>query len=44
MEIENPFGTDPNDLPLDTICQTIQRNINDLIDTDPHDRRDRHNG
>lgn len=39
MEIENPFGTDPNDLPLDTICQTIQRNINDLIDTDPHYHR-----
>lgn len=39
MEIENPFGTDPNDLPLDTICATIESNINDLIDTDPHYHR-----
>lgn len=31
MEIENPFGHDANDLNLDEICQTIQRNINDLI-------------
>ncbi|MEN9204604.1 MAG: bestrophin family ion channel, partial [Thermostichales cyanobacterium DRC_bins_46] len=31
VEIENPFGRDPNDLPLDTICLTMQRNIDDLI-------------
>jgi ion channel-forming bestrophin family protein len=31
LEIENPFGRDPNDLPLDSICQTIGRNIEDLI-------------
>jgi putative membrane protein len=30
-EIENPFGTDPNDLPLDNICQTINRNVEELI-------------
>jgi ion channel-forming bestrophin family protein len=30
-EIENPFGSDPNDLPLDTICETIRRNIEDLV-------------
>ena len=30
-EIENPFGHDPNDLPLDAICATMQRNIDDLI-------------
>ncbi|WP_020472724.1 bestrophin family protein [Zavarzinella formosa] len=24
-EIEDPFGTDPNDLPLEAICATIQR-------------------
>ena len=30
-EIENPFGYDANDLPLDQICQTIQRNLEDLI-------------
>lgn len=39
VEIENPFGTDPNDLPLDTICTTIQSNINDLISIEPHYRR-----
>lgn len=31
IEIENPFGRDPNDLPLDAICETMQRNIQDLI-------------
>jgi putative membrane protein len=35
LEIENPFGCDPNDLPLDSICQTMQRNIEDLISLDP---------
>jgi ion channel-forming bestrophin family protein len=35
IEIENPFGTDPNDLPLDTICQTIGRNVEDLIQLEP---------
>jgi ion channel-forming bestrophin family protein len=39
VEIENPFGTDPNDLPLDTICDTIQRNVDDLISIEPHYRR-----
>jgi ion channel-forming bestrophin family protein len=39
VEIENPFGTDPNDLPLDTICNTIGRNIDDLISIEPHYRR-----
>ncbi len=39
VEIENPFGTDPNDLPLDTICNTIERNIDDLISIEPHYRR-----
>ncbi|TAD77158.1 MAG: hypothetical protein EA001_11145 [Oscillatoriales cyanobacterium] len=29
-EIENPFGTDPNDLPLDLICRTIRQNMQDL--------------
>ena len=29
-EIENPFGTDPNDLPLDTICDIICQNMQDL--------------
>ncbi|MCS6813154.1 MAG: hypothetical protein NZ772_06240 [Cyanobacteria bacterium] len=31
LEIENPFGNDPNDLPIDTICATMLRNIEDLI-------------
>lgn len=31
IEIENPFGHDPNDLPLDTICNTMHRNIEDLF-------------
>lgn len=31
IEIENPFGSDPNDLPLNLICHTMQQNIEDLI-------------
>ncbi|MEO7651728.1 MAG: bestrophin family ion channel [Bryobacteraceae bacterium] len=27
VEIEGPFGTDDNDLPLDDICETIHRNL-----------------
>lgn len=37
-EIEEPFGHDPNDLPLDFICKTINRNIEDLIQQAPHSR------
>lgn len=32
VEIENPFGYDPNDLPLDGICNTILQNIEDFIE------------
>lgn len=32
VEIENPFGNDPNDLPLDDICINIQRMVEDTID------------
>lgn len=32
-ELENPFGRDPNDLPLDRICNTISGNIGDLINS-----------
>lgn len=39
MEIENPFGRDYNDLPLDRLCATIERNVNELIDTQPHYHR-----
>jgi ion channel-forming bestrophin family protein len=31
IEIENPFGLDKNDLPLDQICQNIDQNIQDFI-------------
>jgi ion channel-forming bestrophin family protein len=35
IEIENPFGRDSNDLPLDGICDTMKRNISDLISLKP---------
>jgi putative membrane protein len=35
LEIENPFGYDVNDLPLDAICNTMKRNIEDLITLTP---------
>ena len=35
LEIENPFGHDANDLPLDTICANMRRNIEDLISLAP---------
>jgi len=35
IEIENPFGRDPNDLPLDAICETMLKNIQDLTDLRP---------
>ncbi|MEG4574299.1 bestrophin family ion channel [Microcoleus sp. N3A4] len=35
IEIENPFEHDTNDLPLDSICATMQRNIDDLISLSP---------
>ncbi|GAB4027283.1 bestrophin family protein [Spirosoma koreense] len=31
-EIENPFGTDANDLPLETICKGIQKTITQSFD------------
>ena len=31
VEIENPFGHDFNDLPLDTICETISTNLFELL-------------
>ena len=33
VEIENPFGYDSNDLPLDKLCQTLQFNIEEFIKT-----------
>ena len=37
-EIEEPFGHDPNDLPLDFICNTILRNVESLIANAPSKR------
>ncbi|MBF2078959.1 MAG: hypothetical protein IGR76_10690 [Synechococcales cyanobacterium T60_A2020_003] len=34
-EIENPFGRDPNDLPLDAICRTMLINVEDLMTLSP---------
>lgn len=39
LEIENPFGRDSNDLPLDQICETIKRNIDDLMSLEPASSR-----
>jgi Predicted membrane protein len=30
-QIEDPFGNDPNDLPLDMLCNVMIRNIDDMI-------------
>lgn len=35
IQIENPFGYDSNDLPLDAICQTMLLNIQDLTSLTP---------
>jgi ion channel-forming bestrophin family protein len=37
-EIENPFGEDASDLPLDAICATISINIEDLIRVNSQDK------
>ena len=31
VEIENPFGSDANDLPLEEFCQTIERDVMSLL-------------
>ncbi len=36
VEIENPFGNDPNDLPLDNICLNIQQMVEDVINYAGH--------
>ena len=33
VEIEDPFGTDPNDLPLEQFCAVIERNLRQLAPT-----------
>ena len=35
LEIENPFGRDPNDLPLDEICQTMGINVEYMMTLKP---------
>lgn len=30
-EIENPFGTDSNDLPIDQICHNIRKHVTEII-------------
>ena len=40
LEIEDPFGHDPNDLPLDAICTTILRNVEELTSLSPAVRQD----
>jgi putative membrane protein len=35
IEIENPFGRDLNDLKLDAFCETMKRNIDDLMSVEP---------
>ncbi|MEO1210351.1 MAG: bestrophin family ion channel [Cyanobacteria bacterium J06638_20] len=41
LEIENPFGCDENDLPLNAICNTIKTNINDLMTLEARTVKDR---
>ncbi len=36
VEIENPFGHDYNDLPLGMICETIAKNIREIMDRSQH--------
>lgn len=37
IEIEDPFGEDDNDLPLEAICQRIEGNLKGLLQQDPAD-------
>ena len=39
-EIEEPFGHDSNDLPLDFICETVTSNVEDLIQAEPSSRHE----
>jgi putative membrane protein len=36
VEIEDPFGDDPNDLPLETMCATIGRDAQSLSEAPKH--------
>jgi putative membrane protein len=35
VEIEDPFGYDPNDLPLDEVGATIARDVGDILSVQP---------
>ncbi|GLC25161.1 bestrophin family protein [Roseisolibacter agri] len=35
VEIEEPFGTDPNDLPLDDIAARARRDVHELLGVEP---------
>ncbi|KAL1915607.1 uncharacterized protein VTP21DRAFT_6731 [Calcarisporiella thermophila] len=39
-EIENPFGYDPNDLPIDSFCDVIRRELNAIQSKPPVDIED----
>lgn len=41
VEIENPFGRDANDLPLDAICANMRRNLSDLMMLTPGEKIER---
>ena len=30
-EIEDPFGQDENDLPFDALCQSLRKNVNEIL-------------
>ena len=40
VEIENPFGNDDNDLPLEAFCETIRRNVEEMagLSAEPFDK------
>ncbi len=42
IEIENPFGCDSNDLPLDQICKSMKRNVEDLMTLEPSNSKSVH--
>ena len=31
IEIEDPFGDDPNDLPTDSICEGLQKQLTEIL-------------
>ena len=39
VEIENPFGYDKNDLPLALLCETVAKDVRELLDRSLHPHR-----